>query len=68
MGNMHANALNAHRLAAAILQELAKEEHRDLVEAKHLEGQSKWACCTLPAGRASEAVEKLEFLLPGYFK
>ncbi|KAG0640799.1 S-methyl-5'-thioadenosine phosphorylase [Tuber brumale] len=67
MGNMHANGANAKHLAAAILKELAKEEHQDLVGAKHLEGLSKWACCTAPAGRKAEVVKKMEFMLPGYF-
>lgn len=67
MGNMHANSANAKHLAAAILEELAKEKHQDLVNAKHLEGSSKWACCTAPSGRSAEAVKKMEFILPGYF-
>ncbi|RPB00609.1 S-methyl-5'-thioadenosine phosphorylase [Choiromyces venosus 120613-1] len=67
MGNMHANGANAKHLAAAILKELAKEEHKDLVSAKHLEGSSKWACCTAPVGRSAEAVKRMEFMLPGYF-
>ncbi|KAH8154065.1 uncharacterized protein LAJ45_01832 [Morchella importuna] len=67
MGNMHANGANAKRLVAAVLQELVKEEHQDLVNAKHVEGSSKFACCTAPAGRGAETVKKLEWLMPGYF-
>jgi 5'-methylthioadenosine phosphorylase len=67
MGNMHANSANAKKLASVVLQELAKEEHSDLINAKHLEGTSKWACCTAPAGRGAETMKKLEWLLPGYF-
>lgn len=67
MGNMHANSANAKHLAAAILEELAKEKYQDLVNAKHLEGSSKWACCTAPSARSAEAVKKMEFILPGYF-
>lgn len=67
MGNMHANSVNAKRLVAAVLEELAKEEYQDLVNAKHLAGWSKFACCTAPAGRGEETLKKLEWLLPGYF-
>lgn len=67
MGNMHANGANAKRLVAAVLEELAKEEHQDLVNALHLKGSSKFACCTAPAGRGEETSKKLEWLLPGYF-
>ncbi|PWW72883.1 purine and uridine phosphorylase [Tuber magnatum] len=41
--NMHANSANVKHLAAAILKESAKEEHQDLINAKHVEGSSKWA-------------------------
>lgn len=64
---MHANGANARLLVAAVLEELAKEEHQDIVNAKHIENLSKFACCTTPAGRGAEAVKKLEWLLPGYF-
>lgn len=67
MGNMHANSSNAKHLVAAVLEELAKEEHQDLVNAKHLAGSSKFACCTAPAGRGAETSKKLEWMLPGYF-
>lgn len=67
MGNMHANSVNAKRLVAAVLEELAKEEYQNLVNAKHLAGSSKFACCTAPAGRGEETLKKLEWLLPGYF-
>lgn len=67
MGNMHANSANAKRLIAAVLEELAKEENQDLVNAKHLAGLSKFSCCTALAGRGGETTKKLEWLLPGYF-
>lgn len=67
MGNMHANGANAKRLVAAVLEELAKEEHQDLVNALHLAGSSRFACCTAPAGRGEETMKKLEWLLPGHF-
>nr|POE49145.1 s-methyl-5'-thioadenosine phosphorylase [Quercus suber] len=68
MGNMKANAENARRFVGAVLDELSKEEHRDLVLAKHLEGQSKFAgSITAPAARSEEAKKKLGWLFPAYF-
>jgi 5'-methylthioadenosine phosphorylase len=68
MGNMKANSQNARRFVGAVLDELSKEEHSDLVLAKHLEGQTKFAgSITAPAGRSAEAKQKLQWLFPGYF-
>ena len=68
MGNMKANAENARRFVGAVLDELSKEEHAELVLTKHLEGSMKFAGgVTAAAGRGREAREKLDFLLPGYF-
>ncbi len=50
MGNMKANAENAHRFIGAVLDELSKEEHVDLVLAKHLEGQQDIEHDTRPQG------------------
>ena len=69
MGNMKANAENARRFVGAVLDELSKIKHDELVQAKHLEGQTKFAgSITAPAGRSEEAKGKLEWLFPGYFK
>lgn len=69
MGNMKANAENARRFVGAVLDELSKEEYKDLVAAKHLEGAMKFAGgITAPAGRSQEAKEKLGWLFPGYFE
>jgi len=69
MGHMKANAGNARRVVGAVLDELSKEEHADLVLAKHLEGQTKFAAgMTGPHGRKAEAVKKLSWLFPGYFE
>jgi len=65
--NMRANGENATHLMAAVLKELAREEHADLVHAKHLEGGSSWANCTARPGVGSEAMERIDWLLPGYF-
>lgn len=68
MGNMKANAENARRYVGAVLDELSKEEHTDLVLAKHLHEQMKFAGgMTAPAGRSEEAKKKLQWLFPGYF-
>lgn len=68
MGNMKANSENAHRFIGGVLDELSKEEHSDLISAKHLAGQTRFAGgITAPAGRGKEAKEKLSWLFPGYF-
>ncbi|KAF8471312.1 S-methyl-5'-thioadenosine phosphorylase [Kalaharituber pfeilii] len=68
MGNMHANSETARVLVAAVLEELVKEEHIDLVEARHLQGQSGWACCSDLPARKGEAWKRLQWLLPESFK
>ncbi|EMC99615.1 hypothetical protein BAUCODRAFT_119192 [Baudoinia panamericana UAMH 10762] len=68
MGNMKANAENARRFVGAVLDELSKEEHKDLVMATHLQGSMKFAgSVTAPHGRSAEAKEKMQWLFPGYF-
>ncbi|KAI9702834.1 MAG: S-methyl-5-thioadenosine phosphorylase [Candelina mexicana] len=68
MGHMKANANNARRFVGAVLDELSKGEYTDLILAKHLEGQSKFAAgMTAAPGRKPEAVVKLSWLFPGYF-
>ena len=57
MNNMKANAENARRFLGAVLDELSKEEHVELVLARHLEGLSKFGgSITAPAGRGKEAL------------
>jgi 5'-methylthioadenosine phosphorylase len=47
---------------------LCKEENADIVAAKHLENQSKFAgMMTKPEAQKKEAKEKFEWLFPGYF-
>jgi len=67
MANMTANAENARRFVAAVLDELSKEEHAEQVMARHLEGQSKFCVSTAEAGRNSETLKNLNWLLPGYW-
>jgi 5'-methylthioadenosine phosphorylase len=68
MGHMKANADNARRFVGAVLNELSKEEHAELVQAKHVEGQMKFAgAMTKKEARGEEAEKKLQWLFPGYF-
>ncbi|TKA73600.1 S-methyl-5'-thioadenosine phosphorylase, partial [Friedmanniomyces simplex] len=63
-----ANAENARRFVGAVLDELSKGEHADLVLARHLEGSVKFAGgVTAPAGRSPEARERMKWLFLGYF-
>ena len=67
MANMTANAKNARRFIAAVLDELSKEEHAEQVMARHLQGQSKFCVSTPEAGRNPETVKKLRWLFPDYW-
>ena len=67
MSHMRANAVNARLFIGAVLDELSKEEHGELVSAKHLEGGRKFGVSTYPDGRSKESLEKMEWLFPGYF-
>lgn len=69
MGNMKANSENARRFVGAVLDELSKEEHRDLVLAKHVEGATRFsASMTGKEARSGEAVRKCQFLFPDYWR
>ncbi|KAF3936747.1 hypothetical protein ABW19_dt0202002 [Dactylella cylindrospora] len=67
MGHMKANALNAQHLVGALLEELVKEDHQDLLSGTALKESAKWSICTAPAGISPEAKERLKFLFPDYF-
>ncbi|KAF2224542.1 nucleoside phosphorylase domain-containing protein [Elsinoe ampelina] len=68
MGHMKANADNARRFVAGVLDELSKEENQALVEARHLVGGTKFAASmTGEAGRSQEAKQRLGWLFPEYF-
>lgn len=69
MGHMKANSANAKLFVGAVLDELAKEEHGDVVRGKHCEGLATGAVkyITKPEGRSKEAIEKVEWLFPGIF-
>lgn len=69
---MAANSLSAKRLVGAVLDQLVSKdlEHADLVQAKHWEGQSQGAVkfMTKPEGRSEEAIGRVEYLFPGFWK
>ncbi|KAG0235075.1 hypothetical protein BGW42_005868 [Actinomortierella wolfii] len=66
VANLRANSDNAQRLLAAILPGLQKcIEDGSAVEG--LKGSMRFACMTAPEKRNPELVQKLEYLLPGYY-
>ncbi len=80
MRHMRANAGNARRFVAAVLDELsnvaataaadgsAAGEQNAVIMARHLEGQSRAATLmTAAPGRKPEAVAKIRWLFPDYF-
>ncbi|KAK3941676.1 putative 5'-methylthioadenosine phosphorylase [Diplogelasinospora grovesii] len=69
MKYMASNGENAKHLVGAVLDELAKEEHAEVVSAKHWEGSAQGAVkfMTKPAGRDPEAMKRVEFLFPGFW-
>ena len=66
MANMKANAENAKKLVAKLLEKLAEEQYRALVETE-LQGGSQWAVCTKPHAISEDAKEKLTWLGIGGF-
>ena len=67
MGHMSANSGNAKRLVEAVLDELSKEEHQELVRGTHWEGQSAGMLkfMTKAEGRGEEGAKNVDFLFPG---
>lgn len=67
---MQANSQNAKRLVGGVLDQLAKEEHSELVSAKHWVGASQGAVkfMTKPEGRDPEAMKKVDYLFPGFWE
>lgn len=70
MKYMHANGKNAKRLVGAVIDELSKPEHNDLVEATHFKGSVEGAVkfITKPEGRSPEAMKKVDYLFPGFWE
>jgi 5'-methylthioadenosine phosphorylase len=67
MGHMAANSGNAKRLVAAVLDELSKKEHEELVKGTHWVGQTAGMLqfMTKKEGRGEEGVKNVEYLFPG---
>ncbi|KAH8684433.1 5'-methylthioadenosine phosphorylase-like protein [Tricladium varicosporioides] len=67
MAHMDANSSNAKRLVGAVLDELSKEEHVELVKGKHWEGSVSGMVkfMTKAEGRGKEGMKNVEFLFPG---
>ncbi|KAF4595568.1 S-methyl-5'-thioadenosine phosphorylase [Ophiocordyceps camponoti-floridani] len=66
---MQANSGNAKRLVGAVLDQLAKLEHSDLVMARQWDGASRAAVklMTKAEGRSREAMDKVDYLFPGFW-
>ena len=67
MGHMKANGENANKIVGAVLDELIKEEHIDLVKGKHWEGNSTGMLkfMTKAEGRGEVGVKNVEYLFEG---
>lgn len=67
MGHMAANSGNAKRLVAAVLDELSKDVHSDLVTGTHWVGATTGMIqfMTKAEGRGVEGKENVDFLFPG---
>ncbi|PHH82246.1 hypothetical protein CDD82_6565 [Ophiocordyceps australis] len=67
---MQANGSNAKRLLGAVLDQLSKLEHSDLVMAKRWQGASQGAVkfMTKPEGRSPDAIKRVEYLFPGFWE
>lgn len=67
MGHMHANGQNAKRLVGAVLDALSKQEHNEVVLAKHWEGNTTGMIrfMTKEQGRGEEGKKNVEYLFPG---
>ena len=67
---MTANSQNAKRLVGAVLDQLSKMEHSDLVMAEHWKGGSQGAVkwMTKPEGRNAETMKDIEFLFPDFWQ
>jgi 5'-methylthioadenosine phosphorylase len=69
MGHMEANSGNAKRLVGAVLDELSKNQHAELVQGKHWEGQTTGMIgfMTKKEGRGVVGKKNVEYLFPGVF-
>jgi len=71
IANLNANSENAKRLIVGLLPSLETAVAKDHFEGKQflgsLEGSMKMACITAPERRNKEQVEKLNYILTGYY-
>ena len=66
MGHMGANAENAKRVVAKVVEELSRDDNREIREAERYKGQGRAAAgITKVEGRREEAMEKLRWLFEG---
>jgi len=67
MAHMAANSGNAKLLVAAVLDNLSKLEHTEMIQGKHCEGQSAGMLkfMTKEEGRGAEGAKNVEYLFPG---
>lgn len=70
MKHMNANSANAKLLVGAVLDRLIAQENSDLVVGKKWAGASEGAVkfITKPEGRGAEAMKRVEYLFPGFWK
>lgn len=70
MEHMTANSANAKRLLAAVLGELTKEVHLDLVKGTHLKGNTTGMLefMTKPPGRSDCAIRNMQYLFPDIWR
>lgn len=64
--NLKHNSDNAKQLLLTIIPELEKALYEGTLT-QSLKGSMKFACITAPEKRKPEVVEKLEYILPGYY-
>jgi 5'-methylthioadenosine phosphorylase len=67
MAHMDANSKNAKKLVGAVLDELSKETHSELVKGTHWVGQTTGMIkfMTKAEGRGEEGAKNVEYLFPG---
>lgn len=67
MSTMKTNSLNACLIVKDIVKAVDASIKNGMESLKKLEGSMKNACCTTKEHRNKDTVEKLNFILPGYF-
>lgn len=67
MRHVSNNTANAHRLAETLIEELEKRMAGGRRISDGLIGSMKYAGMTKPSDRPKEVVDKIEYILPGYY-